>query len=60
MYEDVIYAIWYFWGIDFWGVQMACGYVVNYDYDYADSDYAVVTDSATVWLIYRGSSFSLF
>lgn len=40
---------------------MACGYVVNYDYvDYADSDYAVVTDSAIVWLVYRGSSFSLF
>lgn len=49
MYVDVIYAIWYFWWIDFWGVQKAYVYVVNYDYaDYADSDYAVVTDSAIV------------
>ena len=48
MYEDAIYAIWYFWWIDSWAVQMACGYVVNDYVDYVDSDYAVVTDSAIV------------
>lgn len=59
MYEDVIYALWYFWWTDFWAVQRACEYFVD-GYGYVDDDYDFVTDSVRVWLVYRGSSFSFY